>query len=73
MLVRKKVERTVLIADDGAEYELMERPGGVGTLEDYDRKLKDARRQFPHLFARLPSTEEYIRERREEAALEWKE
>ncbi len=64
------VEKGVLVLDDGTELPFEQCPG---TLEEYDRELKEARRRYPSLFARLPSMDEYYRVRGEETAGEWVE
>ncbi len=72
-MYKKKVERTVLVTDNGEEVSLMERPNGLGTIKEYFRKVEEYRKQHPELFERLPTTEEYIREKRKEAVREWEE
>lgn len=67
-MTTRTVERTVLVTDDGEELSLMERPGGLGTFEDYHRKVQEYRKQYPDLFERMPGLDEYLRQRREEAA-----
>ena len=69
----KKVEKTVLVTDDGQENAIVELPEKRGSFADYERLLQEARKRYPEAFARLPTTEEYIRMRREEAAREWEE
>lgn len=72
-MITKKVERTVVVADNGMEFTLMERPEGLGTFEDYHRLVQEYRKKYPEVFERMPSLDEYLQERRREAALEWKE
>ncbi len=66
----KKVEKTVLVTDDGIELSFTKRPG---TLDDWMREVEEARKQYPHLFERQSSLDEYYKDRREEALREWKE
>ncbi len=72
-MITKKVEKTAVVADNGMEFSIMERPEGLGTFEDYHRLVQECREKFPEAFARVPSLDEYIRDRREEAAREWRE
>lgn len=64
----KTAEKTVFITKDGTPLSIMERPEGLGTFADYHRKVEKYRRQYAHLLDRQ-SFEEYLAERREEAAI----
>ncbi|MDR1744940.1 MAG: hypothetical protein LBS30_04215 [Planctomycetota bacterium] len=71
-MVTTTVEKTVIIAKDGTPLSVMERPEGLGTFEDYRRKVQRYRKQYAHLLNRQ-SFDDYLRERKEEAAREWDE
>ena len=71
-MVTKTIEKTVVIAKDGTLLSVMERPEGLGTLADYHRKVQNYRKQYAHLLDRQ-TFDDYLKERREEAAREWAE
>ena len=71
-MVTKTIEKTVVIAKDGTPLSVMERPAGLGTFTDYRRKVENYRKQYAHLLDRQ-SFDDYLKERRDEAAREWAE
>ncbi len=71
-MVTKVVEKSVVIAKDGTPLSVMERPEGLGTFADYHRKVQNYRGQYAHLLDRQ-SFDDYLKERKEEAAREWDE
>lgn len=71
-MVTKTVEKTVVIAQDGTPLSVMERPKGLGTFADYHRKVQNYRNQYAHLLDRQ-SFDDFLRERKEDAAREWDE
>ena len=64
-MVIKTVEKTVVIARDGTPLSVMERPNGLGTFEDYHRKVQNYRRQYAHLL-NSQSFNDFLKERKEE-------
>ena len=66
------VEKTAVIAQDGTPLSIMERPEGLGTFADYHWKVQKYRKQYASLLDRQ-SFDEYLKERKQEAAREWKE
>ena len=70
-MVTKIVEKNVVLTKDGVVLSVMERPDGVGSIEDFHKELAEVRKQYGHLFKRQP-LDAYISERRIEAEREWK-
>lgn len=70
-MVTKIAEKTVVLTRDGTALSVMERPGGIGTIEDFHRELAEVRKQYGHLLKQQP-LDEYLAERRLEAEREWK-
>lgn len=68
-MMTKTVERTVVVAKDGTTLSVMERPEGLGTFEDYHRKVQEYRKQYAHLLDKQ-SFDGFLKERKEEAARE---
>ncbi len=66
------MEKTVVIAKDGTPLSVMERPEGLCTFADYHRRVQGFRKQYAHLLNRQ-SFDNYLKERKEETAREWKE
>lgn len=71
-MLTEKIKNAAAAAD-GTELSVMERPEGLGTFDDYHRFVQECRKKYPEAFARLPSLDEYLKERREEAAREWRD
>lgn len=71
-MIVKTVKKTVVIAKDGTPLSVMERPEGLGTIAEYHRKVEKYRKQYAHLINRQ-SFDDYLKERKEEAAREWAE
>ncbi len=71
-MVFKKMEKTVVIAKDGTPLSVMERPEGLGNLEDYHRKVEHYRTLYSHILDKQ-SFDDYLKEGRVEAAREWTE
>ncbi len=71
-MITKTVEKTVVIAKDGTPLTVMERPDGLGTFADYHSRVQKYRQQYAHLLNRQ-SLDDYLKERKVEAAREWKE
>lgn len=69
-MVTKTIEKTVVIAKDGTSLSVMERPEGLGTFADYHRKVQEYRKQYAHLLDKQ-SFDDFLKERKEEAAREW--
>lgn len=68
-MVTKTMEKTVVLAKDGTPLSVMERPTGLGTFEDYHRKVQKFRKQYGNLLDKQ-SFDEYLGERKKEAARE---
>jgi hypothetical protein len=70
-MVTKVAEKTVVLTRDGAALSVMDRPEGIGSIEDFHRELAEVRKQYGHLLKRQ-SLDEYLAEKRLEAEREWK-
>jgi hypothetical protein len=70
-MVTKIAEKTVVLTRDGAALSVMERPGGIGSIEDFHKELGEIRKQYGHLLEQQP-LDDYLAERRIEAKREWK-
>lgn len=68
-MITKKVERTVIVAENGMEFSVMENPERI---ENYDDLVKECRKHYGHLLDKF-SFDDFLKERREEAEREWKE
>ncbi len=69
-MLTKTVEKTVVIAADGTPLSVMERPEGLGSFADYHRKVQQRREQYADAL-NSRSFDEFLRERKEDAAREW--
>lgn len=70
-MVTKIAEKTVVLTRDGTALSVMERPEGVGSIDDFHKELVEIRKQYGHLLKQHP-LDEYLAERRLEAEREWK-
>lgn len=70
-MVTKVAEKTVVMTRDGTALSVMERPGGIGSLDDFHMELAEIRKQYGHLLKRQ-APDEYLAERRAEAEREWR-
>lgn len=70
-MITKIVEKTVVLTQDGTALSVMERPEGVGSIEDFHNELAEIRKQYGHLL-KQQTLDEYLAERRIEAEREWK-
>ncbi len=70
-MVTETAEKSVVLTRDGTALSVMERPGGIGSIDDFHRELDEVRKQYGHLLNRQ-SFDEYFAERRVEAEREWK-
>ena len=70
-MVTKIAEKTVVLTRDGVALSVMERPDGIGSIEDFHRELDEVRKQYGHILNRQ-SLDQYLAERRIEAEKEWK-
>lgn len=68
-MVTKTIEKTVVITRDGTPLSVMERPGGLGSIEEYHHDLEAVRIKYGHLLRSL-SLDEYLDERHSEAKRE---
>ncbi|MCD8349387.1 MAG: hypothetical protein LUC93_02080 [Planctomycetaceae bacterium] len=69
-MVTKIAEKTVVLTRDGTALSVMERPEGLGTIDDFHKELVVIRKQYGHLLHQQPM-DEYFMERRIEAEREW--
>ncbi len=67
----KKIKKIVYETEDGREVEEVFSDKPSNAFTEWEANLKKYRELYPEAFARLPSTEEFIKMRREEAAREW--
>ncbi len=65
------IEKPVVFTLEGTALSVMERPGGLGTIDDFHKDLIEIRKQYGHLLQQQ-SLDEYLAERRIEAEREWK-
>lgn len=70
-MITKTAEKAVVLAPDGTALSIMDRPGGIGSIEDFHKELDEIRKQYGHLL-KQQSLDEYLAERRLEAEREWR-
>ena len=68
-MVTTIAEKSVVLTRDGTPLSVMERPEGLGSIEDYHNDLVEIRKQYGHLLKRQ-SLDEYLAERHIEAEQE---
>lgn len=62
-MVTKVAEKTVVLTRDGTALSVMERPEGVGSIEDFHKELVEIRKHYGHLL-KQQSLDTFIAERR---------
>lgn len=68
-MITRIAEKTVVLTRDGIALTIMERPEGLGTIEDFHKEAEEARRQYGNLLGRQ-SMDDYFVERHLEAERE---